>query len=61
METPCVLIRGGETVLTLKRNFGKGRPAQKFVASAILNRQGQEEFIVVALDTAESDGSTEAA
>ncbi len=58
---PCVLIGGGETVVTLRRNFGKGGPNQEFVAGAILNMEGQENFITVGLDTDGTDGPTEAA
>jgi len=58
IQPPCVLIGGGETVVTLKRNFGQGGPNQEFVVSAILNLNGQENFIVVGLDTDGTDGPT---
>lgn len=61
LKAPCVLIGGGETVVTLRRNFGKGGPNQEFVASTILNMAGQTDFAVVGLDTDGTDGPTPAA
>ncbi|MBW2341058.1 MAG: DUF4147 domain-containing protein [Deltaproteobacteria bacterium] len=61
LKPPCVLIGGGETTVTLRRNFGKGGPNQEFVVSTILNMGGQEKFIVVGLDTDGTDGPTNAA
>ena len=61
MKPPCVLIGGGETVVTLRKNFGKGGPNQEFVASVVLNMEGEKDFAVVGLDTDGTDGPTEAA
>jgi glycerate-2-kinase len=61
LKPPCVLIGGGETVVTLRKNFGKGGPNQEFVASAVLNLEGQRDFTVVGVDTDGTDGPTEAA
>lgn len=61
LKPPCVLIGGGETVVTLNRNFGQGGPNQEFVMSAVLNMEGQEKFIVVGIDTDGTDGPTIAA
>jgi glycerate-2-kinase len=58
LRPPCVLIGGGETIVTLRRNFGKGGPNQEFVAGAILNMEGQKDFTVVGLDTDGTDGPT---
>ncbi len=58
LKPPCVLIGGGETIVTLKRNFGKGGPNQEFVASTALNMGGQTDFAVVGLDTDGTDGPT---
>ncbi len=61
MKPPCILIGGGETLVTLKENFGKGGPNQEFVLSTVLNMKGQNDFVVVGLDTDGTDGPTEAA
>jgi glycerate-2-kinase len=61
LNAPCVLIGGGETIVTLRKNFGKGGPNQEFVASAVLNMDGQDDFAVVGLDTDGTDGPTTAA
>ena len=37
LKQPCVLIGGGENIVTLNRNFGKGGHDQEFVVSTILN------------------------
>ena len=58
LKPPCVLIGGGETVVTLRRNFGQGGPNQEFVAGAILSMEGEKDFAVVGLDTDGTDGPT---
>lgn len=61
LKPPCVLIGGGETTVTLKKNFGKGGPNQEFVVSTILNMTDMENFTVVGLDTDGTDGPTRVA
>jgi len=61
LPSPCVLIGGGETTVSLKKNFGKGGPNQEFVVSAILHMEGLEGFVVVGLDTDGTDGPTHVA
>ncbi len=61
LRAPCALIGGGETIVTLKKNFGKGGPNQEFVASTVLNMDGQDDFVVVGLDTDGTDGPTSVA
>jgi len=61
LEKPYALIGGGETVVTLNKNFGKGGPNQEFVLGAILNLAGLRDFVVVGLDTDGTDGPTDAA
>ena len=61
LHPPCVLIGGGETIVSLRRNFGKGGPNQEFVASTALKMDEQKGFVVVGLDTDGTDGPTEAA
>ncbi|MBW2057151.1 MAG: glycerate kinase [Deltaproteobacteria bacterium] len=61
VNPPCVLIGGGETTVTLRRNFGKGGPNQEFVVGAVLGMEGQEGFAVAGLDTDGTDGPTPAA
>jgi glycerate-2-kinase len=58
LKPPCAIIGGGETVVTLDRNFGKGGPNQEFVVSTLLNMEGQKDFVVVGLDTDGTDGPT---
>jgi glycerate-2-kinase len=61
LKPPCALIGGGESIVTLRRNFGKGGPNQEFVAGAILNMNRERNFCIVGLDTDGTDGPTEAA
>ena len=61
LEKPCALIGGGETSVTLEKNFGRGGPNQEFVVSAILSLGGQTGFCVVGLDTDGTDGRPAAA
>ena len=61
LKPPCILIGGGETLVTLKENFGKGGPNQEFVLSTILDMKGQNNFVVVGFDTDGTDGPTQAA
>ena len=61
IEPPCVLIGGGETIVTLGNNFGRGGPNQEFVVSAVLSLEGQENFLVGGLDTDGNDGPTNVA
>ncbi len=58
LKPPCVIMGGGETVVTVDRNFGKGGPNQEFVVSTLLNMEGQKDFVVVGLDTDGTDGPT---
>jgi glycerate-2-kinase len=61
LKQPCMLIGGGESIVTLNRNFGKGGPNQEFVVSTILNLEGQKNFCVAGLDTDGTDGPTDVA
>ena len=61
LKPPCILIGGGETLVTLKENFGKGGPNQEFVLSTVLDMKGQNNFVVVGFDTDGTDGPTQAA
>jgi len=61
MSPPCILIGGGETVVTLNRNFGKGGPNQEFVVSTILSLGEQRRTVVVGIDTDGTDGPTDGA
>ena len=61
IEPPCVLIGGGETIVTLGSNFGRGGPNQEFVVSAVLSLEGQKNFLVGGLDTDGNDGPTNVA
>jgi glycerate-2-kinase len=61
LKPPCALVGGGETIVSVNRNFGKGGPNQEFVVSTILNMREQDDFVVVGLDTDGTDGPTAAA
>jgi len=58
-ERPCVLIGGGETVVTLNKNFGKGGPNSEFTVSSILKMDEENNFLVAGFDTDGTDGPTD--
>ena len=61
MTPPCIIIGGGETLVTLKDNFGNGGPNQEFVCGALLNLEGRQNFVVAAIDSDGTDGPTDVA
>ena len=61
LAPPCIIIGGGETLVTLKENFGNGGPNQEFVCGALLNLEGQKNFAVAGIDSDGTDGPTEVA
>lgn len=58
LRSPCVLIGGGETIVTVNGPVGEGGPNQEFVASAALDLAGVRGVVVVGLDTDGTDGPT---
>ena len=61
LTTPCVVIAGGETTVTISGNCGKGGPNQEFVLSAALQLAGVSGVVIAAIDTDGTDGPTELA
>jgi len=61
LAPPCIIIGGGETLVTLKENFGNGGPNQEFVCGALLNLERQKNYVVAGIDSDGTDGPTEVA
>jgi glycerate-2-kinase len=60
-ETPCALIAGGETIVTIHGGCGEGGPNQEFALSAALAIAGCQNIVVASVDTDGTDGPTAAA
>jgi glycerate-2-kinase len=58
---PCGLIAGGETIVTIEGECGRGGSNQEFALSAALRIAGREDLVVASIDTDGTDGPTEAA
>lgn len=59
---PCVIIAGGENVVTINSgDKGEGGPNQEFALAASLEIAGQDQMLIAAIDTDGSDGSTSTA
>jgi glycerate-2-kinase len=58
---PCALIAGGETVVTLHGDSGRGGSNQEFALSAALAIDGQPGIVAASVDTDGTDGPTSAA
>jgi hydroxypyruvate reductase/glycerate 2-kinase len=61
LVTPYALIAGGETVVTLQAEAGKGGSNQEFALSAALAIAGQPRLVAASVDTDGTDGPTSAA
>ena len=61
LTTPCVVIAGGETTVTISGNCGKGGPNQEFMLSAALQLARVSGVVIAAIDTDGTDGPTELA
>lgn len=61
LKPPCVIIGGGETIVTLKSNFGLGGPNQEFVLSFLNNMEEDSNYVIAGIDTDGTDGPTDAA
>lgn len=55
---PCMLIGGGETIVSFTGKVGTGGPNQEFVASAALELKGIHGVVAAAVDTDGTDGPT---
>jgi len=59
---PCVIIGGGETIVTIqKKKIGKGGPNQELALGGCLSQKRGEDFVFCALDSDGTDGPTELA
>lgn len=58
VSPPCVLIGGGETIVTLTGQGGSGGPNQEFAVSAALELAGCRGIVALGIDTDGTDGPT---
>ena len=61
IKTPCVLVSGGETTVTIEGNHGEGGPNQEFVLGFATKIRGSKRIIGVSIDTDGTDGPTNVA
>lgn len=61
LKTPCVLISGGETTVTIEGDHGVGGPNQEFVLGFATKIGGSKRIIGVSIDTDGTDGPTDVA
>ena len=59
LNTPCVVIGGGETTVKIDGDAGLGGPNQEFALSAALSIANSGNVVVVGLDTDGTDGPTD--
>ncbi len=59
--SPCALISGGETTVTITGSCGIGGPNQEFLLSHMLELESTDRVVCLALDTDGTDGPTEVA
>ncbi|MGD9030479.1 MAG: glycerate kinase [Anaerolineae bacterium] len=60
MDDRSALIAGGETIVTIQGECGRGGPNQEFALSAALGIAGRKDLVVASIDTDGTDGPTEA-
>jgi glycerate-2-kinase len=61
LRTPCVLISGGETTVTIEGDHGEGGPNQEFVLGFATKIGGSKRITGVSIDTDGTDGPTDVA
>jgi len=61
VKTPCALISGGETTVTITDEHGEGGPNQEFALGLALKIDGRRNITAVALGTDGTDGPTDIA
>jgi len=61
ISSPCVVIGGGETTVTLTGKYGLGGPNQEFALSSVLHFDDMENVVIVGFDTDGTDGPTKIA
>jgi glycerate 2-kinase len=60
-NSPCILIFGGETTVTITGPYGKGGPSQELVLGASLKIAGSKRIVIASIDTDGTDGPTDIA
>ena len=60
-NTPCALISGGETTVTINGKSGAGGPNQEFALAFAAKMSGEEPWAFAALDSDGTDGPTDIA
>jgi len=59
LSPPCVIIGGGETIVTIQRKeIGEGGPNQELALGGCLSQKEGEDFVFCALDSDGTDGPT---
>lgn len=58
VPAPCILIGGGETIVTVNGSSGVGGPNQEFAVSAALELAGWRGIVALGIDTDGTDGPT---
>lgn len=61
LKPPCILIIGGETIVTISGRSGLGGPSQELVLGSSLKIEGSKKIIIASIDTDGTDGPTNAA
>ena len=61
IESPCVLIAGGETTTRVEKGSGRGGPSQELALGFSLEIAGLKGCCIAAIDTDGSDGPTDLA
>ena len=61
LKTPCALIAGGETTVTLGGDHGEGGRNQELALAAALKISGSKRAVLVSIGTDGTDGPTDIA
>lgn len=61
LRTPCVLIGGGETTVTIDGDHGVGGPNQEFAVAGAIGLDGLKDVALLGIDTDGTDGPSDAA
>jgi glycerate-2-kinase len=59
IESPCVIIGGGETTVKIGDEYGLGGPNQEFALSAACEIAGLDEVLIGGIDSDGTDGPTD--
>jgi len=61
LKTPCALIAGGETTVTIRGDHGEGGRNQELALAAAIKISGNERAVLVSIGTDGTDGPTDIA